>query len=525
MPDSTRNSYEEVPYHGTPLYPTHPDCLATLGTLLGMQPVPPADCRVLELGCGTGGNLLPMALALPGSRFLGVDLSPRQIEMGVETARAAGLTNLELQARSIMDVTEEDGLFDYIICHGVYSWVPPPVQEHILTICKRNLAPNGIAYVSYNAYPGWHNRGLVREMLGYHARQFPDPEVRVSQAKAFLRFLVDNADQAEPTYRALLKDEAELLAPKQDWYVFHEHLEEYNEPLYFSQFMRRAQAHGLQYLSEAWGHARIENQPAAVQETLRQISRDLIQLEQYLDFLRNRTFRRTLLCHEAVTLDRTPTPERVYRLKCSGLARPVSEQAVFDDVSTQEFRNDDGITASTNIPVVKTALAILWEVWPEVLPFEELWSRVVARLATSKRPNPPAEQQGRVVLVQHLIDCYLSHLVGLHVQAPPATIKIPERPRASPLARQQARSSDRVSSLRHRLVALSDFDQMVLLLLDGEHDRAALLAELTRLHQAGTLAMEREGQPITDPEIIQRTLEEGLNRSLHELARGSLLMA
>lgn len=525
MQDSTRNSYEEVPYHGNPLYPTHPDCLATLGTLLGMTPAPPAKCRVLELGCGTGGNLLPMALVLPESRFLGVDLSPRQIEMGQATARAAGLTNLDLQARSILDITEADGKFDYIICHGVYSWVPPPVQEHILDICQRNLAPNGIAYVSYNAYPGWHNRGLVREMLGYHAKQFSDPEIRVNQARAFLKFLVEHADQTEPTYRALLKDEADLLAEKKDWYIYHEHLEDYNEPLYFSQFMRRAQAHGLQYLSEAWGHARVEGQPPEVQATLREISRDLIQLEQYLDFLRNRTFRRTLLCHASLTLDRAPTPERVSQLKVSGLARPVNPEPVLDDTSTLEFRNDEGVTASTNIPVVKTALLILWEVWPRVLTFEELWSTIVARLATEKRPNPPAEQQGRLILAQHLVDCYLSHLVGLHVYEPPALLTVPERPLASPLAREQARTSNRVASLRHRTIALTDFDQMVLPLLDGRHDREAILAALTNLHDAGTLAMEQDGKPITDPEVIRQTLDAGLTKSLQDLARGSLLMA
>ena len=50
----------------------------------------------------------------------------------------------------------------------MYSWVPPDVQDAILRVCSRNLAPNGIAYVSYNTYPGWHVRMMAREMLVEH---------------------------------------------------------------------------------------------------------------------------------------------------------------------------------------------------------------------------------------------------------------------------------------------------------------------------------------------------------------------
>src|SRR5262249_47365446 len=75
MTEGAGTSYDEVTYSNTPFYHTHPDCLATLGTLFGMSPAPPDRCRVLELGCGRGGNLIPMALSLPASRFVGIDLS------------------------------------------------------------------------------------------------------------------------------------------------------------------------------------------------------------------------------------------------------------------------------------------------------------------------------------------------------------------------------------------------------------------------------------------------------------------
>src|SRR6516165_7913322 len=152
-------SYDEIPYSNNAFYHTHPDCLATVATLFGMKPAPVQACRVLELGCGRGGNLIPMATSLPTSRFVGIDLSARQIAGGQEAVESLGLTNVELKQLSILDVDSDFGRFDYIICHGVYSWVPAAVQEKILEICAQNLAPSGIAYISYNCYPGWHLRG------------------------------------------------------------------------------------------------------------------------------------------------------------------------------------------------------------------------------------------------------------------------------------------------------------------------------------------------------------------------------
>src|SRR5947209_6542803 len=101
MSEASLTSYEEIPYESKPLYPTHPDCLGTVATLLGMTPAPVDGCRVLELGCASGGNLIPMAEALPASRFLGIDLSPGQITTGQKIVDALGLKNLELRAVSI----------------------------------------------------------------------------------------------------------------------------------------------------------------------------------------------------------------------------------------------------------------------------------------------------------------------------------------------------------------------------------------------------------------------------------------
>src|SRR5262245_25843535 len=119
MSDNTLAAYEQIPYESAAIQATHPDNLATLATLFGLTPPPLENCRILELGCSTGGNLLAIADSLPNSRCLGMDLAPSQIATGEALRRAAGVNNAELRAASILEIDDSWGTFDYIICHGV----------------------------------------------------------------------------------------------------------------------------------------------------------------------------------------------------------------------------------------------------------------------------------------------------------------------------------------------------------------------------------------------------------------------
>ena len=481
MPEAQLTSYEEVPYGSKPLYPTHPDCLATVATLMGMQPAEVEHCRVLEMGCATGGNLIPMAATLPGSQFVGIDLSPRQIAEGQKLVDSLGLSNIRLAPVSILDVDETFGQFDYIICHGVYSWVPSGVQDKILQICSGNLAPQGVAYVSYNTYPGWHARGMVREMMGFHAKRFDDPSVRVGQARAFLEFVAKGVTEQDTAYARVLREEAEMLRPKADYYLFHEHLEDVNQPLYFHEFADRLAARQLQYLGEAWFHTNPAKLAPEVWETLQQLSTDLIALEQYLDFLDNRTFRRTLICHDRVRLDRELSASLVSKMHFSALARPVSEPADMSLGVTEEFKSDEGASASTNIPAVKAALVALFEAWPAALSFDELWAEVRTRLAGQSAMVGTAEG-----LAGSLAHCFLSNVVALHVCPAGFALAAGDRPLASPLARCQSRLGQPIANLRHRIVELSDVDRRVLDKLDGRNDRKAIAAALADMDMAST---------------------------------------
>ena len=229
--------YDRVPYPGHPFAQTHPDRLATVATLFGLRPVPPDACRVLELGCGDGGNLAPMAYVLPGSTFTGIDSSARAIERAQRLADALGLTNVRFDHADLGAATGE---FDYVIAHGVYSWIEPTARYALLAGCREHLAPNGVAYVSYDVLPGGHRREITRQMLRWHLRDVTEPAERIAKARELLR-LVAEAGQAEAE-RALQQGDAAL---------FHDELAPHHEAVLFADFVAHAGRHGLRFLAEA----------------------------------------------------------------------------------------------------------------------------------------------------------------------------------------------------------------------------------------------------------------------------------
>src|SRR5262245_19905923 len=169
---------------------------------------PPGDtCRMLELGCSMVGNLIAMAQNHPGAQFVGIDSSARQIAVGWKSIDALGLKNIRLRQLDILDAGADLGEFDYIIAHGVLSWVPLKTQDGMLELCRRHLGSNGVAYFSYNTYPGWHIRGIVRDMMLYRSMQFSDPATRLAQAKALVEFVAQSARSENDPYRQMLQIE------------------------------------------------------------------------------------------------------------------------------------------------------------------------------------------------------------------------------------------------------------------------------------------------------------------------------
>lgn len=523
------NSYDEVLYQGYCFAQTHPDRLATLATLFGMQPAPVERCRVLELGCGDGSNLMPMALALPASEFVGIDLAARPIGLGQELAGELALANLTLRQMDVLDVSESFGQFDYVIAHGLYSWIPPAVRDHVLAVCRDNLAPQGVAFVSYNVHPGGHLRLMLREMMLFHIRHLEEPRQRINQARAFLNFLLDS-QTGDDAYRTLLRKEAERVAEYPEEHFYHDDLAGINEPVYFHQFVEEAAAHDLQYLSEAdYFEMQDSSFPEQTSHALEQLSDNLILKEQYADFIKCRRFRQTLLCRREVELERNIRPERLARFYVASPARPVAVAPDTKSSAVEKFRGATGVTFQTDHPLAKTAILHLGERWPRAVHFTELLAATRAHLGQARSAagaTSAKDDEEASMLLEILLRLYAANLVELHAHAPQFVPVAGERPVASPLARLQARRSPVVTSLRHTSVRIEDaLGRHILLRLDGTRDRAALLAELRAEVETGTLRPERDGLVVTDARSVDEVLSRQIEENLSSLAQHALLVA
>src|SRR5579863_6254871 len=385
-----QEAYDEIPYPGTCYSQTHPEHLAVMAILFGMAPAPVGRCRVLELGCGDCGNIIPMAFGLPGSSFTGVDLAQTAIGRGQELIDRMGLRNIRLRHLDLMDIGSGFPEFDYIIAHGVYSWVPPPAAEKILEICKSHLAPHGVAFISYNTYPGGHVLDTIREMMQFHTRNVSSPRECLRLARELLEFLV-KAHPDEDVHGVLVRQEAKLALERKPEHFYHDELNEHNHRVYFHEFLERARRHGLQFVSEArLLNMQTDTLGPEVANTVRAFcGGDDMAREQYMDFLKLRNFRQSLLCHSEVAIDRTISSERVTGMFAAADASPAVPDPDLRSTSALQFTYPSGGSMSTNHPLAKAAMTHLGHVWPRPCRFRSSLRRLgrfrIAILQTVRR--------------------------------------------------------------------------------------------------------------------------------------------
>ena len=395
--DGLRADYDAVPYESHAFPQTAPGHMAAIAHVFGLDVPVVSSARVLEIGCSAGGNLIPFAACNPLARVVGIDLSQVQIEQGRRNVQRLGLRNLELLQGDIaaMDL-QSLGQFDYIICHGVYSWVPENVQEAILSAFRALLAPKGVAYISYNVYPGWKAKEIVRDAMLLRGGDRGTPEEKLGYARGMIDFLEEVAPADSVLAIALADFRAEQTNAR-DYYVLHEHLETFNAPCYFLEFGRRAEPHRLAYLADAHPHVMFAvnyGEKVSV-PLLKECGRSQILVEQYLDFVVNRTFRQSLLVHGgrgpqiSYNLDRS----RFGRLHFAAWLPPAGGETRLDE-SNQEY-GEAGRTLFTQDPGVKAAVDALSARWPWTMSRHELLDAVQARLGTGG-VDAAVDQESRI---------------------------------------------------------------------------------------------------------------------------------
>ncbi|HEY3738854.1 MAG TPA: class I SAM-dependent methyltransferase [Bryobacteraceae bacterium] len=419
------NLYDEVEYPSRSFSQTHPERAATIGTMLGMSPPVPATSRILEAGCGSGWNLIPMAAAMPDARLFGFDLAESPIESARRDTAALGLKNLRFEALDVLDFPSDTGEFDYIIAHGFYSWVPRHARLKLLEICRAHLSPQGLAFISFNANPYSTVRLMWRGMLLYHAQQMgvKSPQELIAQSETFLKTLRDQWEKRPTTrfHSKLLDLQIDSVRSGGGNWFFHDDLATFFEPFSVTDFDRELESYGLQFASEALFEGLM---PQAVADR----PMNWIQREQTWDNLNFRGFRSTLVCHRNRDLVRPPDLNVFEKLR---FAAPLTRTKL------NTFRNEwTGSEAQSEDRRILDILTRLAQTWPASVSFAELGAEA-----------------------SNLLDLTLANVIEPCVSAnrlphPKQTFTLSDKPAIFAPARMQAQRINVVTNRLHSSIQL-----------------------------------------------------------------------
>ena len=521
-------SYDLVPYESQPFAQSQPDQIAAMARMFGLSPVPPERARVLELGCSAGGNIIPLAARYPGMQITGVELSKVEVDQGKATIAAMGLKNVEIRQANILDVAKEKKQYDYIIAHGVFSWVPELVQDAILKLCGAQLAPDGVAYISYNVYPGWKMREVIREMMLYHAGKIEDPQAKLAQGRAILDYArkINNADSA---FGKLLAQEADLAMRANDYYLFHDHMEENNRPCYFKDFAERSSKYGVTYLGEA---SLVDMAPQRfggdIPQTLNMLSNgNIIATEQYMDFFTNRMFRQTLLVKDTVApkLSRALTGASVRRLH---FVSSLTREAVTDEAKSKgvlgAYRDANERTLSVGEPIMLGVADALVDAQPFSASVDSivalLRSRKVAPEATDDALADAVGLQMLTLMLQGMVKTYFSPIVRATVGDKPVAFAAARGVLGDAKVLNRART---VPNVFHQISNVSDPQAALMALMDGSRTMEQLQAAMLARFKDGSFSASQDGKPVTDEAQLSGIVAQFCVNTARDFAHSGLM--
>lgn len=396
------NPYDELPYLSVVVPWSAPERLALASLLHGGPRAPRERYRVLELGCGTAANLLALAYYRPRATFVGVDSAASAIASAASRRAALALSNLELVEADFARAAERlAGPFDFILAHGVLSWVPDDQRDALLDLCARHLAPEGLLYLNYNTRPGWNVRGMVRDLLRAQTARAGGLPARAAAAQTLAGTLAASFATAEHPYSALMAREFRLVAEGEISYVAHEYLADDNRAYWRSELLALARARGFDYVAdadfdEAWGRIPVDlaGRLAAVPELQPPV-------EDAVDLLCYRQLHSPILTRRPWT----PRPPELGELGALFVASQLAPIAP-DEPPPRRFRNPAGIEVSAKTEAMAEAFERLRAVWPRGMAVAALFpepARVVDDLRLLHRhglvdlrlvdpgPEPPPE--------------------------------------------------------------------------------------------------------------------------------------
>ncbi len=444
--------------HSDPLYVslpfayTQPSALAALAILHGLTPPPVERASVLELACASGGNVIPLAYRFPDAKFAALDIVEEEIAIAKTNGDALGLANLTLEVGDVVEFADRrDGVqFDYILCHGLISWAPPPVREAVFKICAEKLSDHGLAVVSFNVLPGWRVKQLVRDIVSRSVDQTAPPLERVKQAQTLLKRLAPKVTNS--AFGIVIQQNADRLADPDPSYLFSEFLSSTNDAFFFEDIVAGAQRNGLHYVTEGeLSLAAPETvAPGAASLVLELSDGDPLAAQSWLDRISGRVFRRAMFAKRPAR--EKPSNAAMADLHVSALLEPQAD-------SKLGFKLETGHMVNAPNHQIAMGLARIGAAYPSSVPVAEL-----------ARENGEAITNAILRLAQTGAARLSSTPFSAGRQDDPY-------PRAFEVARLEAkRGQSWVTTLQHRPYYGSPETLAMLAVLDGKPDRATLTA-------------------------------------------------
>lgn len=500
-------SYDVIGYPSFIIPQTHPDSLAVIAKLYGLNSAPAEKCRVLELGCADGTNLNWLAYGLPESEFVGVDLAKSHIDDAEKNKVNLELQNVSFFQQNVLDITEETfGKFDYIIAHGLFSWVPDFVRQKILGLYEELLNPNGVGFISYNVYPGCYRRQIVQDMIKFHTQKFENPLDKIHQGVAFIDFLAQNTTNSS-VYHEMLKYELEGFSRRTLENIYHDDLSEINQPFYFTEFISAAEKYNLKFLSETdYLSPQRNNMSEEAIKVFEDISQNTIEYEQYSDFLKCRRFRQTLLCKSEAVLETEIDPAKVKEFYISSLLTPASPTIDLNPDSSKEFLSKKGEKVNISHVLTKLVLADLVGIGSHPVQFNKMIETANALLQSQGFLIEDLEKESEIT-ASILLRLFSPNAIRFHSTKSNFPDQISEKPIISKFARWQLTRNDFVNNFYGGNLNIQDgFLWSLLSLLDGTRTREALTAELTNIVTSYDEMDDKETFIANIPEIIDQNL-------------------
>lgn len=500
--------YDKMPFRSKLHRGRHPDRFRVIGSVLGRSSPQLEKSRILELGCGAAEGLVALALEFPDAALEGTDLSHRAILEGRRIASSCGVKNLSLSESDLRSFSPSAKEYQYIICHGLYSWVSDEVRQSILKIIEKHLSSDGIAFISFNANPGAKTRSILGDLASRFTPDVKDPAEKAKDIRSLFRMYEGAIGyEFERPYSLLMNRELAHIKQESDGSLLHDLLASDSKAFYLRDFAKDLSVFDLSFL----GDSRMSrNVGVRTRRNVRGEASDMLlglsalECGEMEDFLFHTTFREAIVCKGRVESNvLLPDKESIRDLWISA-SFEVSE----DDVELVDIY---GRTVEPSFPLLKSALLHLGGIWPDGATLDDL----VSKLKVTK-----SDQE---VLMTSLLGLFEDDLVELFKTKPKFSSILSDKPAASPLARYQAATDSKVTNLRFETVELSPFEKEVLLLIDGSKSISEIIRHFKERQASGVGAIKEDGVEVLDGSRVEELISELIGEALETLRKGALL--